>query len=979
MKIKYLIITAIIAVTCAFCCSCNKGQQTSESESLSQSQSEIEQVSIKEEIIPQISVSQSSVTLGIGSTFTLSASASNVENALFTWALDGESKEGIVTLVQNGNAVKVTAVTVGEVNLVAYLVYEGHTYYKKVPVAVKQTGDVTLMLSDNVGFNENGYYVSLATMQATSSDVTSIVPIVTAYKNNTIVTSSAMVWSIAEGEDVISINGNTWSSLKEGTAKVVGSCLVEDETYTVNVLVEVYRPIIEISEHYTVEVEALEALPVTSSIKGVSSGVVYNGVTVGSYNSQDKSITLNKNALPVSATELGEGRRLTIETNLASYVFTADLYTKVIREKADFDKIGDLSKACSQDEAIWDGYFILGDDIEYNGLFKSNIADMGSLWSAVEGNWHLGSLYGFKGVIDGKGHKVEGIEIDNGNQMASIVGVLHVNGVIKNLSFTNASVGANSSLVCGAGGGSVENIYIQYKSIGNGVQKYEGDGSINTHTASFFGFKEPIVTANVSNCIIDLTEADIATNSSIKAVGVEYATIKNVFVIGGSEDVRAKSNATMSFASVIEFVEDANAQTRFSKFDERYWLVENGAPISRVIYNDVKDLAVNFTKEVSCLMVGTEYRFVVDNKYATITIDCDGITVKGGIATLSDSVEIEKAVNVTAISMFNQNIKDSFTFTVKDLDVTTLVDLTAEKPAFYDLTVDEVYLADLKKHEALEGVDILYYVNNQLKTVSFAQGVEEMTTVIGVAENGLYKIVCETVTKVISTKEDLHYVRRNKTVESYGNKGCYDGVITGKFVLINDIDCEGLVLEDSGTYWENSRGFGGLFDGRGYSIKNLSVSKNGLFGTLSYATIINVDFEDVKLKAFEESGVYVALFAGSVYNTKIDNVNISFAEYVGGIDGSGCSGLMFYEKTFDSVFTSVTLDISNISSVQFLTECNYNAAVPFGSVDKSTYSNITVIVASEEEIPAFAYGSTVIEYPDGFTFKDKDGNVLQNA
>ena len=787
-----------------------------------------------------------------------------------------------------------------------------------------------------------------------------------------------MNW-IADTEGVIAIDGNSWSSVKEGKTTVEGTCEVEGETYTVKVAVEVYRPVVEIAEHFVVEVENLKKLTVSSVIKGtISSGITYEDETIGSFDTQTKEISLIKQALPTTATRLGENRTMYIETNVARYVFTVDLFTKVIQNKADFENMANLAKACSTNPAVWDGYFVLGADIEYNGLFKSKLADLDSLWSAVGGNWFLGSLYGFKGVIDGKGHKIEGIEIDNGNQLGAVVGVLHVNGVIKNISFTNASVSANSSLVCGAGGGSVENVYIHYKSLGKGVQKYEGDNSINTHTASFYGFKEPIVTASVSNCIIDVTDAEFATATSIKIVGVEHVSIKNVFVIGGSDDLRKKSNATMTFGSVIEFVEDANAQARFSKFDKDYWLVDVGAPISTVVYNDVKDNDVHFTEEIAFLMVGTEYKFAIDNKYVNVSIQSEGVLVKGGIVTIADTVEIGREITVTATSMFNEAKSCSYTFTVAGLDISTLVDLTAtQKTAFYDLTVDKVYLADLTEDV---DKDILYYVSDQLKTVSFAHNIEGKTTVIGVAKDKLYKINCETVTKVIAKADDLHYVRRNYTVSSYGNGGCYDGVITGKFVLVNDIDCEGLVLENSGTYWENSRGFGGVFDGRGKKIINLSVGKNGLFGTLSKATIKNVIFEGVRLKAENQSGEYVALLANSVYNTTIDNVSMQFVEYVEGTNVSGSSGLMFNEKSFDSTFTNITIDISSISGVKFLTEYNYYADIPFGSVEKSTYSNITVIVSSKDDIPEFAYGGDlVVDYPDGFTFKDKDGNVLERG
>ena len=210
------------------------------------------------------------------------------------------------------------------------------------------------------------------------------------------------------------------------------------------------------------------------------------------------------------------------------------------------------------------------------------------------------------------------------------------------------------------------------------------------------------------------------------------------------------------------------------------------------------------------------------------------------------------------------------------------------------------------------------------------------------------------VTKVLENAEDLHYVRRDYTVESYGNKGCYDGKITGTFVMIKDIDCTGLTLKDSGNYWENSRGFGGTFDGRGYTISNLSVSKNGLFGAVAYATIKDVKFTGVRLKA-DDQGACVALFANRMFNTTIENVTMEFVEYVAGTDVYHTSGLMFYETSFDNLIKDVTIDISKVSDVAYITECFYEADVPYLSKEKSTYENVVVIVANKDQSPEFAF------------------------
>ena len=962
MRVKFLILILTLSLLGAVCASCKKNQGESFPPTSESVESTEESTPIAEEIIPEIVLSHSCITINVGETFTLTASAVSVEGATFNWSLDGDCESGIVELSPNGNNVDVNAIKEGNVKLVASIIVDETTYYKSVDVTVIQASGVSIMLDgENLTFNNDGYFLRLSTLQNSELITYSI------YNGTSSITDVIMNWQSGDSS-IVEINGNNFKPTGEGRVDVIGTFTVNEVDYSVTVNVEVYRPVEIISEHFTVEVENLEQLNFTSQILGVSKGVSYNGKIVGSYNSTNKVATLDKSKLPKNASELGENLVMAIETSLVSYEFTIDMYTKIIKNKADLDNMEALSKSCSSSKTLWDGYFVLGADIEYNGVFNNMIGAYSYLAqeSIAGGNWYNGIVNGFKGVFDGKGHVINGLAIENGQDLGAIFVVLHVEGVVKNVTFTNASVSANSSLVCGAGGGRVENVYVQFNSLGKGAQHYEGNGTINNHTATFFGFKEPTPTASVTNCIVDVTNATFDTNSSIKIVGIEYAIIKNVFVVGGNEELRSKSNATATFETVIEFVEDENVQSRYSKFDKDFWSLDYGAPVSKSIYQKICTREVSFIEELQYIATGTQYKFLTSNDYAFITTNSEDITVVGGVATVSQDAQAGQVVTVTATSVFDSSKTASFTTTVIELNLTNLEDLTTEKTtAYYDLTEGQVYLAELG--EKVTG-EILYFVNDNLHKPTFPTKDEAKLTIIAITKEKTYKMVCESVTKVIDSADDLHYLRRDYTVSSYGNLGCYDGKITGKFVLINDVDCTGLVLADSGTYWENSRGFGGTLDGRGYTINNLSVSRNGLFGSLAFATIKNVNFKGVKLKANSSgTGEYVALFANSVYNTVVDNVEIEFVEYVVGTNVAGHSGLMFHEKSFDSTFTNVTLDISKVTGVLFITECYYyGLSFPYGSLEKSTYDNVTVLISDKYvEDPAFAYDfSTIIEYPE---------------
>ncbi len=968
MKVKKFVLLTAISFLCALGCACGGASQPESSGNGNSSTESNNQESSAVVETPVISVNQSSVTLGVGDTFTLTADAENIDDAAFVWAVDGDCDDTVLSLAQTGNTATITALAVGQTKLIVSLEYNGHVYFKSVDVEIKEQSDVTIVLSNNVGFDNEGYHVRLSTLSTENGDVTSISPIATVYKNNKIVPAS-ITWT-SDTPHVVSVSGNQFLSVAEGMANLVGACEIDGKTYQVNVSAEVYRPRIPLNESFVVERENLSALTISSTLKGVAREVLYNGEAVGSFDSNKNVVTLNKSALPSASAQMGEDKELVIETNLASYVVNVDLYTKIIRTKSDFENVAGWSKAASLDKALWDGYFILDSDISYNGLFQSKIADLDSLWAAVGGAWSNGGLYGFKGVFDGKGHNIEGISIDKGSQMGSIFGVLHIDGVIKNISFTKASVAANSSFVCHAGGGTVENIYIQYDSIGKGTQHYEGDGvTINSHCGSFFSFKEPTATANISNCVVDVMDAFINPNVSLKLVGSEFAAIKNCFVIGGTKAAQAKSNATLSFDSVMEFTESTNAQSRYKNFDENFWSKDSGVPISNARYAQVYNQEVNFMEEIAYLATGTSYKFAVDNHYVLIKTDNANVTVTGSVANVLGVATpgLEK-VTVTATSIFDSSKQDTFTCTL--VEVQKVTDLTDEKePAFYDITVGKVYFAELG---AKINGEVLYCTNADGTAAEYAQDGEEAKEMLAVTKDGYYKFNCQSVAKVIATAEDLHYIRKDYTVESYGNKGCYDGKIIGTFVMINDIDCTGLTLKNAGTYWENSRGFGGTFDGRGYTIKNLSVGQNGLFGAIAHATIKNVHFTGVCLKEADQ-GAYVALLSNRCFNTVIDNVTMEFVEHVSGNSAYHTSGLMFYETTFDCTFTNIVIDISRVSSVLYATECFYGADVPYLSENKSTYQNVTLIVADLDKAPVFALkaakGTTgdIVAYPDGFT------------
>ena len=157
---------------------------------------------------------------------------------------------------------------------------------------------------------------------------------------------------------------------------------------------------------------------------------------------------------------------------------------------------------------------------------------------------------------------------------------------------------------------------------------------------------------------------------------------------------------------------------------------------------------------------------------------------------------------------------------------------------------------------------------------------------------------------------------------------CNEYPADGYYYLTGDIDLS-YALGEYGDYYNNGKGwepignkntpFKGTFDGRGYTIKGLSINRPsqyyiGLFGCTSEATIKSCKLDIVKIVGDD----YVGGFAGYSNNSTFENCEtlggaISTYRYVGGIIG----------------YTDGTATISN---------CTNNGAVSSSSSSDYSYS-----------------------------------------
>lgn len=152
--------------------------------------------------------------------------------------------------------------------------------------------------------------------------------------------------------------------------------------------------------------------------------------------------------------------------------FNLVLITKVLKTKDDLDTAWrNIGRAFARNKNgtdgdvnnQWDGYYVLGNDIAYNGIYAGMIG--------TEGYKTDPTRFGFRGVLDGRGHTIDGMGIKRQEGQSDSVntfgflGTIMGSAVVKNISFTNASVENCAFFAQKVGAGATfKNIYIQYKS-----------------------------------------------------------------------------------------------------------------------------------------------------------------------------------------------------------------------------------------------------------------------------------------------------------------------------------------------------------------------------------------------------------------------------------------------------------------------------------------------------------------------------------
>lgn len=766
---------------------------------------------------------------------------------------------------------------------------DGVPIYKYAPERDGAYGDITEFKAETGTYYVKAYVAATDNYLAVESDPVSF----TVTHNH--------VWTVGETEDVKQcvcgdVSETFEKTLASTAARRIDLCVGNDGA---------------LSESATSEI-SLAGISDYTTVSSVKFGD--KTVAVSSENAADKKLTVQANGFGYAYGE--QTVKITVNgSDEAAHEISVKLLlvTRVFADKDGLDSFGTIAKKCESGENSWGGYFELGNDIEYNGIWKSFIS--------ASDNTALGAYDGFKGVFDGKGYKINKLTVTwnsvsgvEGDGVGAFIGKLHKDGVLRNVAFTDARVGHSRSLLVFAGSGTIENIYVKYGIFGvNNYDEYN-DSTLWGQTATMFSQSEG-VGAKVRNVIVDVTDAvgisvapnekysgsiigllkDVTVLSDVYAVGVPEAFDGNVVKKwGGAYEPGTNFFVYRSFVDMA-----ADTSRDYSSFASLVWTVKQGGlPYYASIAIAAPALAVPGE-----IVKGTTGAVTLG---ANATVALDQAAIDAGIELSGNTISVpEDAANathtVTATSVFDPALKTAASFDVvnkrviKNLSSVTELDfnldndnpdLTSEKPITFDLT--EAFAGD---------VTAAVYVG-ETKTadgVSIAKG---KVTLNFAAKDCFGE---KTVRFVFSSDGTDYEVAApalfvTKTIKNHSTSGYGDNDLRAIKKISDLLDGGGYYRLGENIklqwYWYGGdadyrigvdKPFVGTIDGNGYSIDGLKLWSNTAGGFIQNlgekGTVKNIAFTGVQL------GMITSLIhtgSGSLENiyVKVGEMPAGYGEYI---------------------------------------------------------------------------------------------------
>lgn len=819
----------------------------------------------------------------------------------YTWTVGEGQPDDVASVETTATGATIKGLKYGETELYVTATVRGTELVKKVAVKVCNL-DISFEVT---GLTPSaGAYVANVALVDTESDSTTCDIDVRVYNKGTLVADAVIEWTNSD-DTKATISGNTVTAVAEGETLLVGRYDNND----IKVMVNVYRPEIELAERVTLE-SAVGSFTVESSLAGTITGARLGGKEIAS-SVDGTTITVNKASLPTKAEEMGE-QELVIDTDKAVYTTVADVYTKVLRTADDVMAWNEYAYAADPDNTYWGGYFVLANDIDMDGkaykgkfyylnMFYGDPVDADAPagakpWSArpeFSGiTFRNGKTGGFRGVFDGQGHAIKNLTISQGND--SFAGQIAEGGVFKNVVFTGAKITSNwgAGLVSVGGIGTIENVYAEITEMHAGNSNADKNG--------IFYAQDTMAGAKVNNCVAVFnctTPTDPSRFTGLGSYHLGYGILNGVYAIGldSSLAIREVSSAGAgdSYGAYAGYGALYATGADFSEWEGDFWRVVNGIPYPKSLALPAattptatidENIGAGTTVEIHDLGVNDAVR--LSDETAAL-----GVTVSGNKLAVPASVQKGTAISITVYNLFDATKSVELTATVvesKTVTITGKTDVVIEDGATFTVNFGD------KKDEVEGEVSLAMIDGKTFTTATYADGVltldsatlkslygEKYMTVTFVKKNGnvtekvtIVEITLDVTTMVIRTEADLNRfltVARENTVGASW---------VGIYKLANDITCTGEYAGIKGSgdprgALGTATGFNGTFDGQGHTIYNINIvgTQTGFASYLGqHGTIKNVAFVNARNNCV--GGFITSLLAGTIENVYIQMVQI---------------------------------------------------------------------------------------------------------
>ena len=576
------------------------------------------------------------------------------------------SQNANATISVSGSTIKVVAATAESFDIVVSAMARGLYTSEQVTVNVIAP-KLKILPMDAAFMPANGKYETKISSTDLVGDMVNSIPLSFAVKKGgENLDGVAIDWSI-DGKAVAVENGNLVGK-EVGKATLTGTAEYAGETTTVTLVCDVIPPELTLDETIILDLQTTNlTFKFASTFIGSLKSAEFDGVVV-STRAKGQTIAFDAKKFPKEGSKLGK-QELILNTTLVRYTMPIEVYTMIINDADELDQMRLVANTGEEEYSIrfsneqgvdvyrnaqfYDGYFVLGNDINYNKTIMS-MTDSGSVWQ-VQGR--ANDDRGFKGIFDGCGYNIDGVTVGNNpsgaaKEAGGVFGYIATGGIVKNVSFTNAVLLENGGFICSRGNGTVENVSISYKKIGG-----DKEGTSANAMGSFFSV-EAGTKATVKNCLVDASAAEIAVEYSgnnkdvinINLVG-KASNVQNAIALCPDTRVLETSGADIERLTYNDLIAESELM---EPFDKTYWTTVDGIPMFVKQAESLnRDLPVDFLNVKTSLVAGFSMLVLANNPYTTIEVEpVEGVTFENSMLSATEEAYTKK-VTLKVTSLFN--------------------------------------------------------------------------------------------------------------------------------------------------------------------------------------------------------------------------------------------------------------------------------------------------------------------------------------